>query len=368
MSKDHRIIIGLFITVFVLLITTQIVQASFNEEQDSTNPTKEYHSIEVKQADYIEKSALKDSEWICLRTDSLTIDNIEGNLVEYLVVNGQEVTKGEPLLSYQLSTDKIAIEQNLLLLKNSEITFQEEILRREGTIAKSSESLNSFDKDATIEAEILRLTIRKMEIELEQYKTQTRNNINELKKAVKELEDNLELQYIYAPYDGFIGIEKELEIGTKLNSFIEVMRIYDTKSAVLRVAASGINKLRYNMEVNVTGIIDRKEDTSKIYKGRIISIDSVLDNIAKTGMIYIQLEEDNLLFSIPRANVITDAVNVKDVLVIPLSVVEVNREDRFVYVEDDKGVIRKQYITGRNNGIDMWVYNGLTKGQRIIVE
>jgi HlyD family secretion protein len=367
MSKDHRIILSVLLTIFVLFITSQIVQASLNEEQDNNSSTNVYQSIEVKEADYIEKGALKDSEWICLRNDSLTIDYTEGNLVEYLVINGQEVIKGDPLLSYQIPNDKIAIEQNLLLLKNSENTYQDELVRREGAIAESNEKLKAIEIN-TIEAEILKLNIRKMEIELEQYRTQSQKNIYELKNTIKELEVGLELQYIYAPYNGVISIENEVEIGTKLNSFTEVMRIYDTKSAVLRVAATGINKLRYNMEVNVTGIVDRKEDTSRIYEGRIIGIDSVLDNIASTGMIYIQLEEENLLFSLPRVNLTTDTVKVKDVLVIPLSAVEVNREDRFVYVEDDNGVIRKQYITGRNNGIDMWVYNGLKKGQRIIVE
>ena len=30
--------------------------------------------------------------------------------------------------------------------------------------------------------------------------------------------------------------------------------------------------------------------------------------------------------------------------------------------------MRKQYITGRDNGVEMWIYNGLEVGQQIIAD
>ena len=159
-------------------------------------------------------------------------------------------------------------------------------------------------------------------------------------------------------------ISEDQQIGPNM----ELVRIYDVKSAVLVGSAAGANKLWYNLDVSASMVSSRQENKGKVYKGKVISIDSVLDNKASTGMVFIKLDDESLYSTISKANISADAVYLHNVFVLPLDAVNFNNEERFIYYYDETGDIHKQYITGRNNGLEMWVYDGLTEGQKIIVD
>ncbi|HWT76811.1 MAG TPA: hypothetical protein VN258_19095 [Mobilitalea sp.] len=364
-DKALRIIVVFMIAVS--LCTSSIAYASQTDTGDTTNQVN-YKTVVVQTGEYYEKSALKDVEINFLRNDILTIDQPEGTFVQYLITNNQQVKEGDPLLSYQIPSDRIGVDEKKLQLKQNESAYQESQKQKEKEIDANKQKLYTMD-NSSIEAQILQLNIRKMESAYEQYQYQTEKSINELKTAIKELESDMELQYIYAPYDGVVFIDDKIKEGTLLNQGTRLIYIYDIKSAVLGTSVKEISKLWYDMEVSVTGISNMKEDTANIHKGKIIAVDSLYNGKASTGMIYIQLDNtEELISSIQKANITSNSVSVDHVLIIPLSVVKKSDDMKYVFVLDADGVIRKQYITGRDNGVDMWVYSGLSEGQQIVVE
>jgi hypothetical protein len=72
--------------------------------------------------------------------------------------------------------------------------------------------------------------------------------------------------------------------------------------------------------------------------------------------------------TIQMANISAAAVTVEQVPIIPLKAVKTENDRKYVYQKDSDGSLRRQYITGRDNGTDMWVYSGLSAGQNIVVD
>ncbi|HWT27066.1 MAG TPA: hypothetical protein VN131_03935 [Mobilitalea sp.] len=361
MFRDYKALPKIMGFMVVLsLFTSQITYASQTDKSGEAGKTS-YKTVEVKRADYTEKSTLKNVQPMFLRNDALFMDKQQATFEEYLVKNGQSVKKGDPLLSYQIPSDSISLEENKLKLRNFESDYQVELDKRKAAIDENNKLLETM-KSGTPEAQILSINIQKMEIELEQYKYQTFKSLNDLNTTIKDLEVAQELQYVSAPYDGIVTTDSKVKPGIALTPQMELIHIYDTGSAVLGSKVMSTSKLWYGLNVSI------KSSNNSNLQGTVIAADSLLNGKASTGMVYIQLADKNLTTSIQRADVTADTVAVKNVIVIPINAVKSANETNYVNLLDDSGQLRRQYITGRSNGTDMWVYNGLSEGQKIVTE
>lgn len=367
MSKGYKIL-GLVVInlLFIALFTFQLVNAKQEDIQDS-NHESIYKTIEAGKGEYKEKGAVMNAELYFLRNDGLAIKESEGTFVEYLVTNEQVVKKGDALLSYEIPFDHIAVEEKRLSLEQNQKAYETDLRKRESEIAENRKLLQEMDL-TTIEAQSFTLKITKMEISYDQFKYQSSKNINALKEDIEELELNSELKYIYAPYDGIVTTDDKITEELPLTQHMELLHIYDTKSAVLAAPAAGANKIWYNQEVSITRISNHQENKAESYKGKVASLDSVLGYKASTGMIFVMLDDPDLYETISRANIAADSVVLNNVFVLPLNVVNINNDERYIYYLDETGEIHKQYITGRDNGVEMWVYSGLSEGQRVIID
>lgn len=368
MSKGFKVLGLITINVLVIaLYTFRPVNASEDVTLQNSNTESSYKIIEAIKGDYIEKGGVMNAELMFLVNDSLTIKEAEGIFIEYLVEDNQIVEKGDKLFSYKIPYDSIAVEEKKLGLDQARKSYEADLRRREAEIAENRMNLEMMDQ-TTIEAQSYRLKVTKMEIGYDQFKHQGEANIKALKDTIEEMELNSEIKYVYAPYDGFVSTDNRIIEDIAINPYMDLIRIFDIKSAALVAPAAGANKLWYNQEVSVTMISSRQENKANSYPGKVVSIDSVLNNKANTNMIFIKLEDESLYSTISKANITTDAVYLQDVFVLPLNAVSFNNDERYIYYLDESGAIHKQYITGRNNGVDMWVYDGLTEGQKIIVD
>lgn len=362
-NKPFKVFIAL-VLVALLPINTNAFAGQRNASEKSVIAKS---IIEVQRKDYVEKYALKGLEWQFLISDALTIDEPKGILKEYLVTSGQDVKKGDPLISYTIPGYSIDIDEKKLVLKQSEKDYNMSLLQREEEISKCIQAMSAM-ASTSIDTKLLKLKIQKLEIAKEQYQYQTVKILKEQAETIKELEDARKLQYICAPYDGQIYIRDEKKPGTVLDPAMQLIYIRDTKSAVLSAEVSSNDKQWYNMKVAIEGVSRIKANADSSYEGTIITADSLFNGKVSTGRIYILPEKSEELLSVQAANITASSVTVKDVLVIPVKCVKSNKDLQYVYTIEGDGLIRKQYITGRNNGTDMWVYNGLSEGQKIIAE
>lgn len=282
---------------------------------------------------------------------------------------GQLVKKDQPLMSYTVPVDELAIEEKEMSIKKNEETFKKMSEQKEQDIAKNVSKLMTMD-GTSIEAQILNLNIQKMQIAYEQYKYQTQKSLDKQKEELEELKADQGLKYIKAPFDGIIyGYDNRLKKNEILEHDQSVIYMADINSAVFGAESAGASRMWYNLEVEINPIVNRKESTQSI-KGKVVAIDSLLNGEATTGMVYIKPDSFTSEMVSPQqsANITTDAIVVKDVLLIPSKAVKSDRDLKYVYILDSAGEEHKQYISGRDNGSETWVYNGLSEGQEIVIE
>lgn len=369
MFKDNRL---LKITVSILLVLSLFIspyafaeQASITEDTDIKVASK---TLEVKLGEYMEVNSISNAETDFLRSDQLTISDSNGIFIEYLVKSEQEVLKGDALASYTISVDTIAIEEKKMNMNHTESGYIDSLHQMEDSLANSINSLNNLDMDS-IEAQIQQINIQKKEMDYERSKKQLQENLENMRSEIEELESNLETKYVYAPYDGIVYLFNEVMEETPINGDTNLLFIIDPNSAVLTAPAAATNKMWYNMNVSVALIVNRQENRSNMYPAKIIAADSLINGLVSSNTYYIQVENgmDILGFG-QKANIYAEEIKIKDVIVIPSSSVKKDSDRKYVYILDVDGVVRKQYITGRDNGVDMWVYNGLNQGQHIVIE
>lgn len=367
MSRDKKILFKVVgIMAVVSLFTSQITYAS-QTIKSVTNKAEGLKTIEVTYGDYIENGTLKNLELNFPRRDELFIEEPEGTFIEYLVTDGQIVKKGDPLVAYTIPSDSIGVEENTLKLEQSVRSYEMQSEQKRIAIEDKYEQWNAMD-GGTVEAQMLEINIRKMELEYEQYEYDTQKSLEDMKTNIKELEEALEIQYINAPYDGVVRTVNWMREGFPLDRSLKLLDIYDANSAILASKATNLNKLWYDMELSVTPTSNRSQTKSDTVKGRVVGADSLFNSKVTTEMVYVQLEDPSQLLTVQRADIATELVRVENVILIPLTAVTTVNDISYVYIVDENGDMYKQYITGRNNGVEMWVYSGLLAGQKIVAE
>lgn len=365
------------ILVFIVLISlwsSQYAYATQNESRDNSVKSKP-KTVKAYIGDYTEVSSLKNMGLTALKYADLRIKEAEGNLVEVLVQRGQFVKKDQPLISYTIPVDELILEEKEILMKKSEESFKEACEQKERDIAENLSKIMTMD-GSSIETQILRLNIQKMQLSYEQYVYQTQKSLDKQREELEKQKADKELKYVLAPFDGFVfQIDTQMKKGTILNSGTVVASIMDINSIVLQADSAGVANMWYNLDVEIYPIFNRREDVENRFKGKVVAIDSLLNGEAKTGKIYIRsdsLTEKMGVYGI-NANILADGVRVKNVLLIPSEAVKTEdiravKTLKYVYIIDANGEERKQYISGRDNGVETWVYNGLSEGQEIVIE
>ncbi len=367
------IVLGLFA---LSLLTSSIVLADQLNTSDETsedvseneNISRAQNVYQVKLGDYVERAAIRNAEVNFLRSDSVRILDNDGIFVEYLVENIQEVKEGDPIASYNIPVDTITIEEKKMNLARSEEGYSIGLEQREARLANLRNDLINHEDDS-IDGKIIKINIEKEEIDLEQYINQSNKNLDNMKEEIKDLESNLQAKYVYAPYSGIVFFYDQVREGTAINRGTHLLEIIDINSVILSAPSTSNDKFWYNMDVSVTLITNRQEDTANVHKGKIIAADSLINGVVSTGTYYIQLDNARELLDFGQtANIYAEEIKVEDVIIIPSSAVNLDGVKRYVHILDEKGAIRKQYITGRDNGVDVWIYNGLEVGQQIIAD
>lgn len=380
MSKGRKIIkfiVAGSLVLSLLTVRVTLADSSSNsqkagEESGKTDTIKTEQgsgkTITVQSGVYEEKGFLKNLEWKYLKYDTLSIPYPTAIFDKYLVEEGQEVKKGDKLLSYQIPFDSISLEEKERKQKQSLEAYELDCRQREADIAEGKKQLGAMEQE-TYEKKIAKLNLEKMKVTYQQFRYQTEKLLNAQKEEIKTMKAQGEHQYLYAPYDGLVhrgdGVSEDMGIDGRT----VLMTILDKKSAVLGAEVNGSESLWFDMEVKVTGIINRKEDKDNMLAGRILSSDSLFEGRISTGMLYVAVEDqEKLKDTMQMANLSAMTVTVDQVPIIPLEAVKTEDDRKFVYQKESDGSLRRQYITGRDNGTKMWVYSGLSVGQNIVAD
>lgn len=352
------------IALAISLCTTQITSASQNESNIEKSATG-YKTIEVEYGTYVEIATLKSITRNYPMVDNIYIKDNSGVFVEFLVGEGAMVSKGDKLMAYKVAMDPVAIEESKIRLIQAEEDYIRQLEQREESIADLREQLSNMDQNS-IEAQILQVTLQKSQLELERFQIDSQKNIESIQEVIDELGEQTPIRYVEAPYDGMFMPYVWMRPGEKVEKWREVGYIRDVKSVVLESKSTNLNRLWYGMNLTFTDKTGHM--TQGTYPAKVIGADSLFNGRVTSEMIYVTLEDSSQLSNISQGDLATEVVSVENVIVIPFDVVKFKDEVAYVYILGADGRTHKQYLTGRNNGTSMWVYNGLSAGQKIVAE
>ena len=289
---------------------------------------------------------------------------------EVLVKAGQEVKKGDVLMSFDIKVDRIELEtlelQLLRKQEEKEEQTQERFVALEAAKSKLKEKQDTLNyMGDEYDLKIQKLQIDKIQAEFEQFLYQSEREILQIKERIEEIKKSALDNVLTAPFDGVIETVIRYNEGDKVPVQQPLITMYSTDKLLLKVENAG-DKLRYNMDVIIeTG--SKKEPVS--YMGKVIAAPNILPSSVIEEMALIELDE-SLTKEQLKANIRYVAVSemLEDILLIDRKALE--KEDNKFYVHILEGdVVQKRYVVPVINNIEVaWILDGLTEGQTLIVD
>ena len=295
---------------------------------------------------------------------------------ELLVEKGQEVKAGEVLMTFEVATDEIALEELEIQLLRKQEDFARKKDVKEVELAEAEEETEEIQNEHSYRIAVL--NVEKQRIDYEQYVYETEKSIKMLQEKITEKKETVANNKLVAPFDGVIASivyfseDEAIEVGEKLIS------MYKTDAVVLKVNNAD-EKLRYNMEVlvEITSIAKAQPRT-----GRVVSAPNILPADLQQDYARIVLDEEmsiedygyrggpggrgfGFTFKLEYS---AEYQELQNVLVVDKNALQRDEGKNFVYVLED-GVVHKRFVSvGLSNKNHAWILDGLSEGQSLILD
>jgi membrane fusion protein (multidrug efflux system) len=345
-----------------ILLAAAVIGASPLVAQDAPAP-----KVSVMAA---KEKPIRDSETFIGRGEAIDkvdlVARVSGYLEEVLVEDGAEVSEGDLLFRIESSTYEATLET-----ARAEVAKAEANLELAGLDLDRKQEL--FERGAVPEAE--RDTSRANELVAEAA-------LRAAQASVKQAELNLSYTEIKAPFSGRAG-RVNVSLGEVIapggKSLINLVR-----EAPIYVTFSLNEKSYIDVLEKIGAHTDDKADdadlpdvfvilpnhTELAEKGQIAFVDNRID--PATGSVAIRAQFDNdhrLILDGSFLTVGLKAQETKNHITISQAAIQRDQQGPFVLVVEDSNLVTQRYIvTGDVMGTEIIVLDGLTEGQKVVVE
>lgn len=286
---------------------------------------------------------------------------------EAAVTVGQAVKEGDPLVYFHREEDRIALETLKLQLKRKRESYAAEDARRLAAIAAAQENRNTLQEQGATayELEKARLNGEKLQVEYEQFLYTSGKELARLEEQLTEMEQAAQRNVLLAPHDGVIDSVAKLQTGDKVAQGLVLITMHATDKVLLKTERSSEN-LRYNTNVIIRiGNID----SPSIYTGKVIVAPNILPTGASQDMTLIEVDQEIAEKDLKKVIKYEGTVEaLSNVLVVDQRAVQ--REEGKFYVRIlDGDTVQKRYVAAvKVNAEKVWILDGLSEGQLLIVD
>lgn len=356
--------LALFLLLALMACSAPAWAESLISEEMIQNNTVNYSETAVMEKSIFERRYSEQAAEYYPHTYVLCFEGDDARFGEYLVKRKQEVKAGDVLATFELDVDEVALASKKQALRRTQENYETQKLKKQEAIQEQLEALE--DVRDRFDWEILKLTIERAQISLEQYCCEQERQIARLQKELAELEEKYSQTALIAPFDGVVINLEYKQDGEHLSKNEALVTIYRTDGMLLRIKNAN-GHFRYGMEVQVA-VGPAKSRT--ILTGRIIAADQMLPQSQRAGYAYIELDPSS--GEMPDRGVTPNAsaagYYVENVFVLPRRAVELDSGKYYVNkLEDD--VVHKRYVNIAVQGTgEVWVLQGIEEGETIIID
>lgn len=321
-----------------------------------------YNTYEVSTGSYVKTASAGAYEFFP-NGANIKYRGVNAKFVEYKVVRGDEVEKGDVLAVLSIYSSPVELERAQLNLTRAEEGYEQGKRNRLEAIrlAQDGVSLMSSDYDRQME----RLRIERLEIEYQAYCLDQERNIKLMRDAVEGHLENRSNTELIAPFSGIIESTTYKRVDDMVFSGEELITLYSPEGMLLSVE-NGNGAFRYNARVTVeTGIAKQRVTLT----GRVVASDSMIAEGQRKGYALIELDEyDDSSVSLRNMVATVDTYRLDGVVIVPRKAVTMESGKYYVTKLSD-GAAKKRYVEfGYSNVNDVWVASGLNPGDLVIID
>lgn len=365
-TKKHIIAI-----VFLLLSVGAVFSGCAKEtvaqnaglmEETFTTPTDvNYETVEAAYGDYV-VSAIGNVSAVYLQKAELSWDKSGSRFNEVLVEKGQEVKKGDVLITFTVESSKADLVELYLQRERKWDAYLEGKEKRLAEIEAAKQKaqlLSSYDQ------QIENLKIEKLQAQYDAYVFETTRSVYAIDDKIREKEAVIEDNALIAPFDGVIDKVSNVYIGAETTSGQVLITMHSTENMLLQ-AKGAASDLRYNMPVT---IVSGRGATAKYHSGRVVVAPNVLPSDVSSDQVLIKLDEDIKENDLSKQ--ISYQANkelLQNVLLVPQGALNMELGKNFVHVLEGENVETKYVVVRYTRNSDIWVMEGISDGQVLVVD
>lgn len=354
----------------LLLLTTACArepekQAQLAEDLPNTEQPN-YKTVQVELGEY-EKQGTGSASVIYLLKSELRWEKNNACYQEAMVAAGQKVKAGEVLMRFDVEADQVGLESLKLQLRRTKENVAAEKERWQDAIAAQLAEAERLQEQESQkhEAEIAKLKADKLQAEYDQYLYQSRQETERIEEQISEMEQSARENVLTAPFDGVIESVTRLNEGDKVTPGQVLVTMYATDKLMLK-ADNTSGKLRYNMDVTVT-VGNKSNQVS--YSGRVVAAPNILPSSVSQDLTLIELDEEVTPEELKGAlsyRCATEAL--QNILVVDRKAVHTEDNKAYVNVLENDMVQKRYVVTVVNSGETIWILDGLSEGQTLILD
>lgn len=336
---------------------------------------------DVKKGDLLSYSFLQGTT-MPSKSVKLHFDYDDARFTKLYVSKGRQIKASEGIAEVELEskatdikTDTISLEALKNELKDNDLLKQNEIKQSENEL---NILLRNYERDKAIasyaqrdlDKQLLNIELKKISIAIlknnyEGYLFDKGYAISQSEKNLDDLKIDLSKTAIAAPFDGVITEITSLKPMQLIDKDDVVAVIATNHNPLIQLTNINAADISYGMKVDIT--IGKQK-----YTGRIISCPGILASgspLINSAVVEIYDSNDkNINVNGATADVKILKKEVKDVVIVDKDAVKQYNGRQYVYILED-GMKKQRYIvTGSTDGTYFEVLEGLSVGQKVIVD
>lgn len=364
----HLRVPALILAITMMIASTPSIAAQDDEELylDAVNHivTRNITTAPVTKGTFIINGSCK-AQITCTNVSYIS-NTISGNNITFstfLVKNGQRVENGDPIVELNVSVDEVDIESLTLQLTTAEENLEQYIDVNNALLRDYEKRIENAATAS--ERKTAQLLYDRLSVSFEEEKERRTAEIESLRNTYSNNTEKKGKEYIYAPMSGVVNGLNRFRKGDKIGNYTYFGAIYDTDSVHISVSG-GNDQLAYNMPVS---IVQGSGQT-------LITVDGVVTSNKNATLApnligrndYIEILGDPAVLDLGSDVTLRfQTVTMENALMVPKKAVSNDSGGDYVY-RYENGMSIKQYIlTGGLNPESIWVVDGLSEGDLVVI-